>query len=437
MQILTYAGFILLGVIVAMSLLIGFMDVVRGTPIKTVGTPGQGTECPAIDDPFFRESIELLTHVKLKRGHEIEFFINGDQTYPRLWEDLRNAKSSITIQLYFANKGKMADMLQGILIERAKAGVEIRFLHDAFGTTLKKDYFEPLEKVGVNVKAFRPFSLKSIQKTQHRAHIRVIVIDGEIGYTGGFGIDDKWFGSGRDKDQWRDTNVRFTGPAVRQLQATFVVCWAEASSKLLTSNKLFPPNLRPEYGAEKENDGVLAAVLHASPTIGSTPAERFFVLSIAAAREKLYISNSYFVPEDAFRKLLCEAAQRGVDVRILTVSQTTDTKSTWYAGRARYEELLKGGVRLFEYQPAMMHAKTIVVDGAWVSVGSMNADNRSISFNDESNLVILDQGAGARMEGMYLEDLKYAKEIKLEEFSKRGFFERIAEYACHLVWRVL
>ncbi|MEO7367493.1 MAG: phospholipase D-like domain-containing protein [Gemmatimonadaceae bacterium] len=437
MQILTYAGFILMGVIVAMALLIGFMDVVRGTPIKTVGTPGQGTECPAIDDPFFRESIELLTHVKLKRGHEVEFFINGDQTYPRLWEDLRSAKTSITLQLYFANHGKMADQLQEILIERAKAGIEIRFLHDAFGTTLKKEYFEPLKNAGVKVEAFRPFSLKSLQKTQHRAHIRVIVIDGEIGYTGGFGIDDKWFGTGRHKDQWRDTNVRFTGPAVRQLQATFVVCWSEASSKLLTSDILFPPNSRPEYKAESDNDGVLAAVLHASPTIGSTPAERFFVLSIAAARQKLYISNSYFVPEDTFRKLLCESAQRGVDVRVLTVSKATDTKSTWYAGRAKYEQLLKGGVRIFEYQPVMMHAKTLVVDGAWVSVGSMNADNRSISFNDESNLVILDEGEGARMERMYLEDLKFAEEIKLDEFSKRPLQERIAEFVCHLVWRVL
>ena len=437
MQIATYIGFLLIGVLVTGALLIGLMDVVRGTPIKSVGTPGQATCCPAIDDPFFRESIELLTHVKLKRGHEVEFFINGDQTYPRLWDDLRNAKSSITLQLYFCNKGKMADTLQGILIERAKAGVEVRFLHDAFGTTLKKDYFQPLEQAGVIVKAFRPFSFKSLQKAQHRAHIRVIVIDGETGYTGGFGIDDKWFGTGRHKDQWRDTNVRFTGPAVRQLQATFVVCWAEASSNLLTSEKLFPPKNLPEYGAESASDGLLAAVLHASPTIGSTSAERFFVLSIAAAREKLYISNSYFVPEMAFRNLLCDAAKRGVDVRILTVSKATDTKSTWYAGRARYEELMKGGVRIFEYQPVMMHAKTIVVDGEWLSVGSMNADNRSISFNDESNLVVLDKGAAAKMEEMYLKDLEFAEEMNLDEFAKRGWRDKVPEHACHLVWRIL
>jgi cardiolipin synthase len=432
MQIAVYIGFLLLGVILSAGLIIGLMDVVRGAPVESVGKPGDATSCPAIDDPFFRESIELLTHVKLEPGHHVEFLINGDETYPRLWEDLRSAKKSITVQLYFCNKGKMADTLLEILVERAKAGVEIYVLHDAFGTTLPDEFFAALKKAGVSVRAFRPFSFKALQKTQHRAHIRVIVIDGEVGYTGGFGIDDKWYGTGRIKDQWRDTNVRFTGPAVRQLQATFVVCWAEASANLLTSDCLFPP-----AGRAEQEDGMLAAVLHASPTIGSTPAERFFVLSIAAARRKLYISNSYFVPHKAFRDLLCDAAHRGVDVRVLTVSGGTDVKSTWYAGRARYEELFRGGVRIFEYQPAMMHAKTIVVDGEWLSVGSMNADNRSISFNEESNLVVLDKGAGRRMEEIFLEDLNFSKEIEPSEFAKRGWKQKVAERACHMIWRVL
>ena len=437
MQIAAYIGFLLLGVLLAGGLIIGLMDVVRGAPVESVGTPGDATSCPAIDDPFFRESIELLTHVKLRPGHEVEFFINGDETYPRLWEDLRSAKKSITMQMYYCNKGKMADTLLEILVERAKAGVEVYLLHDAFGTTLPDEYFEALKTAGVKVRPFRPFSFKSLQKVQHRAHIRVIVIDGKVGYTGGFGIDDKWYGTGRDKDQWRDTNVRFTGPAVRQLQATFVVCWAEASTNLLTSDCLFPVEGLPENDSDKTTDGVLAAVLHASPTIGSTPAERFFVLSIAAAREKLYISNSYFVPHKAFRDLLCDAARRGVDVRVLTVSGSSDVKSTWYAGRARYEELFKGGVRIFEYQPAMMHAKTIVVDGAWLSVGSMNADNRSISFNEESNLVVLDARAGKQMEAMFLEDLTFSKEIEPKEFGNRGWKQKVAENACHMIWRVL
>jgi len=435
MQILVYAGFLVLGILLAVVALIGVLDVVRGTPIHTVGSDGEGNCCPAIADPFFRESFELMTHVRLEHGHDVEFFINGDQTYSRLWADLRGAQSSITLQLYYCNKGRMADELHEILRDRARAGVEIYFLYDAFGTTLPDEYFEGLRAAGITTASFRPFSVRGIQKTQHRAHIRVIVIDGKVGYTGGFGVDDKWFGDGRHKDHWRDTNVRFTGPAVRQLQATFVVCWAEASGCLLTSTTLLPPVDKPEDSPER--GGVLAAVLHASPTIGSTPAERFFALSIAAAREKLYISNSYFVPDLSFRKMMCDAVARGVDVRVLTVSKATDVKSTWYAGRARYEELMKGGVRIWEYQPAMMHAKTIVVDGGWLSVGSMNADNRSMSFNEESNLVVLNKKAAEEMEGYFIEDLGYSTEIKIETFRKRGLKERVAEKACHLIWRVL
>ena len=157
----------------------------------------------------------------------------------------------------------------------------------------------------------------------------------------------------------------------------------------------------------------------------------------AAARERLYIANSYFVPGRAFRKLVCEAAARGADVRVLTASKKGDVKSTWFAGRARYEELMKSGVRIYEYQPVMMHAKTIVVDGMWMSVGSMNADNQSISFNEESNLVVLDKGAAENMEKLFLEDLEYSKEIDPEEFAKRPFYEKIAETACHAVWRIL
>jgi len=431
MQIAVYAGMILVGVLIAVLILIGVLDVVRGAPIRAVGIPGDPTGCPPIDDPFFREAIELMTDVRLAPGHQLEVFINGDETYERLWADLRSAKSSITMQMYYCNKGKMADQLHRILEERARAGVDVYFLFDSFGTSLPAEYFETLRSAGVHTVPFRPVSIRSLQKAQHRAHIRVVVVDGVVGYTGGFGIDDKWYGNGRTQDQWRDSNVRFTGPAVRQLQATFVVCWAEACGRLLTGKKLFPTV------DQEPTDGAVAAILHASPTIGSTEAERFFVMSIAAARHRLYLSNSYFVPDKAFRDMLCDAVKRGVDVRILTVSKETDVKSTWYAGRARYEELFRGGVRIFEYQPAMMHAKTIVVDGGWMTVGSMNADNRSISFNEESNLVVLDKKTAEQMEAIFLKDLEYAEEIKPEEFARRPWTQKIAERACHLIWRVL
>jgi cardiolipin synthase len=433
MHILVYAGFILVGITLTLLLLIGVLDVVRGTPVHRVLADETGGDPVAVGQPFFREAMELLTRTRLRPAHDLEIFMNGDETYSRLYADLRAAKSSITVQLYYCNKGRMADTFREILIERAKAGVDVYFLYDSFGTTLKKDYFEPLKAAGVRVGRFRPFSFRSAQKTQHRAHIRVTVIDGTIGYTGGFGLDDKWYGDGRSPDHWRDTNVRFVGPAVRQLQATFTVCWAETTGHLLTGPLLFPER----KDAKDEETPILAGLLHASPTIGSTSAERLFLLMITGSRKRLYLSNSYFVPDASIRNLLCAAAKRGVDVRILTVGKTTDVKSAWYAGRARYQSLLAAGVKIYEYQPVMMHAKTITVDGLWSSVGSMNADNRSMSFNDESNLVIFDEGVASRMERLFSDDLKYSEEIELAAFRKRGLRERLLERACHLVWRVL
>ena len=433
MNILVYAGFTLLGITITVLLLIGVLDVVRGTPVNRVIADENGGEPVAVGQPFFREALELLTRTRLRPAHDVEIFMNGDETYSRLFADLRAAKSSITMQLYYCNKGRMADTVRDILVERAKAGVEIYFLYDSFGTSLKDDFFDPLKAAGVRLGRFRPFSFRSMQKAQHRAHIRVVVIDGTIGYTGGFGIDDKWYGDGRSADHWRDTNIRFVGTAVCQLQATFTVCWAETTGHLLTGPLLFPEG---EAGSEGDAP-ILAGLLHASPTIGSTSAERLFLLLISGSRKRLYISNSYFVPDASIRNMLGAAAKRGVDVRVLTVSKNTDVKSTWYAGRARYERLLTAGVRIYEYQPVMMHAKTIVVDGLWSSVGSMNADNRSMSFNEESNLVILDEGVASRVENLFAQDLEYSNEIKLNEFQKRGFRERVLERACHLVWRVL
>jgi cardiolipin synthase len=230
--------------------------------------------------------------------------------------------------------------------------------------------------------------------------------------------------------------VRFTGPAVRQLQATFDACWAEATGELLTGSVLFPP---ADEGSPANGDGqgALAALLHASPSIGSTEAERFFALSIASARRTLFITNSYFVPDRAFRHMIADAARRGVDTRVLTTSKETDVKSTWYAGRARYEELLAAGVRIFEYQPTMIHAKTLVADGRWSSIGSMNADNRSMSFNEESNILALDADLAARLERLFHEDLEHSAEITLDEFRRRSLWQRTLEHGAHLVWRVL
>ena len=419
-------AFILAGLLVGALGLLGLLDAVRGTPIRTV-VP-LGATLPPVDDPSFRTSMELVSRTTLHEGNGVETFWNGDQTYPRLWADLRGARESITLQLYYCEPGRMADELHAILVDRARSGVRVLFLYDAFGTSFTREYLDTLRATGARVEPFRPMALRALRTFQHRAHIRVVVVDGAIGWTGGFGIADKWFGDGRTKDHWRDSNVRFTGPAVRQLRAAFAACWTESTGELLIPSE--EPPAAP-------GGAVVAGLLHASPSVGSTEAERFFTYSIASARKSLYITNSYFVPDRAIRELIADAARRGVDTRILTVSAETDVKSTWYAGRARYEELLGAGVRVFEYQPVMMHAKALTVDGRWAALGSMNADNRSLSFNEETVLMVLDADVTRDVERQFLDDLAFATEITLDEFRRRGRVERFKEWACYSVWRVL
>jgi cardiolipin synthase len=423
------AGFLILGLLLGFLSLVGFLNAVRGTPVKAVkGFPG---ELPRVKDPAFRTAMELASHVTMLPGNQVDVYWNGDQTYPELWRDLREAKRSIVLQLYYCKTGRMADELVEILTERVRAGVTVLFLYDSFGTSrkFKKECLKKLRDAGVRTESFRPLALAALNKVQHRAHIRVVCIDGEIGWTGGFGIDDKWFGDGRSKDHWRDSNARFTGPAVDQLWGAFAACWAESTGELLIAGH--------EHQNGHGGQGVIGGVLHGSPSVGSTDAERFFVYAIASAREKLYIANSYFVPDRDIRALLIDAAKRGVDTRILTVSDATDIKTTWHAGRARYEHLLRGGVRIFEYQPVMMHAKTFVVDGCFAAVGSMNADNRSLSFNEETVLLMLDRQAAATLEGHFMADLEHSDEIKLDEFRRRGFVGRVKEKVCYAFWRIL
>ena len=434
MQIAVYTLVALVTLVLSALALIGLRYLTRGTPVARVSGAEGNRGLPKTDDEMFCRTIELLTHSDLSRGHDASLCLNGDGTYDRLFQDLERARETITLQLYYCQPGKVADRFADVLRARAKAGVRVMFLLDAFGSAkLEEDYLESLAASGVEVAKFRPVRWYALEKVYARSHIRVVVVDGRVAYTGGFGMDDKWLGDGRHENQWRETNVRFTGPAVLQLQATFAAGWAEATGELLTGPRLFPP---PADDAD-DPQTMRAAVIHTAPTIGSTAAERLLALSIVGARHSLYITNSYFVPDDDFTRLLGEAAEHGVDVRILTAGGNNDVKSTWYAGRAQYEQLLERGVRIFWYQPAMIHAKAFVVDGCWASVGTMNFDNRSLAFNDESNLLVLDERFGAALRDIFFDDLTRSKEVTLDVFRQRPFHERVFEWGASRLARVL
>lgn len=421
------------GVVIGTLLaLIGLLSLTRGTPLSRV-VYATGDEPPAVSDSAFLSLVALFGNLHLEPGNRVELLLNGNGTYPRLWSDLRGARRSITVQMYYWKPGAVADTMAAVLAERARAGVRVLLLLDAFGSqSLKQEWMDALLDAGVDVRLLRRLHWYSMHNASDRSHVRVVVVDGAIGYTGGFGLADYWLGDGRTRDQWRETNVRFEGPSVMELQAAFAAAWVEASGTLLVDEVFFPDST-----FDARPGTAIAGLLFTATTTGSTPAERFLAMSIAGAQRSLYVSNSYFVPDDDFRELLMHAALRGADVRVLTAGPPTDVTTTWYAGRARYESLLRGGVRIYEYQPTMMHAKTFVADGIWSTVGSLNFDNRSLAFNNESNLVVWDRGFGALMDSTFHDDLRFAREIRLEEFERRPLTERLIELGASALSRLL
>jgi cardiolipin synthase len=432
MSLIKYIAIAALLLFALVLALIGILSVTHDTPVRNVIAEGDKDGPPAIADSLFSRSIELYTGTHIDPGNKVQILLNGDGTYPQLWKDIASAQRTITVQMYYSQPGAVADTMAKYLIEKSRQKVRVLLLLDAFGSQpLKREWLRRVKASGVEVVWLRPLRWYSLQKAAQRSHVRVVVVDGRIGYTGGFGLADYWLGDGHHEDQWRETNVRFEGPTVAALQATFAAGWAEATGELLTGDMFFPKTSFAEVG------NVKAGLMHSVPSMGSTPAERFLALSIAGARKSLYISNSYFVPGESFMQLLLAAQRRGVDVRVLTVSKKTDVKTTWYAGRTYYEKLLEGGVKIYEYQPTMMHAKSMVVDGIWSYIGSMNFDNRSLSFNDESLLVALDPEVGAQMNSIFMDDIKSSQEMKLDEFRKRPLSNKILEWCAQKLRRVL
>lgn len=442
------AIFALVSVPMLVFALVGLPHVFRNPFVRHVLAEGSVTGVPAVSDARFGATATLLTGTRLTTGNRVEVLVDGDGTFPRLWADLRAAQRSVTVQMYYAGPGAVADSATRIMASRARAGVDVYFLYDSFGAQdFPRRFLDTLRAAGVRTAEFRPIRWYALDRVNHRSHVRGIVVDGAVGYTGGFGLDDKWLGRGRTRAEWRETNARFAGPAVRQLQSVFVAKWAEATGELLTDVALepdVPPPPDDAHAARGVGDtvagaspsslpGDTAALLHSPPLTGSTTAERLLALSIAGARRTLYISNAYFVPHADFVQLLADAARRGVDVRILTNGAQTDVRTTWLAGRSRYDTLLAAGVRVYEYRPTTMHAKTFVIDGVWSAVATMNFDNRSLAYNNEVALVTRDQRVGATLDSLFFEDLPFADEIRLEEFRRRPWTARFLERGASLI----
>jgi cardiolipin synthase len=288
-----------------------------------------------------------------------------------------------------------------------------------------------MQEAGVRVVRFRPPKPYAARRLGNRTHRKLLVADGRVGLTGGVGIADEWTGDAGDPDHWRDTHVRVRGPVVRGLFGAFADNWLEATGEVLVGDGYLPDIERAGDGAGP------MMVVRSSAGVGDTNVEALYYLAIAAAREQLDLTAAYFVPRPAFSDALCDAAQRGVRVRVLVPGPHIDKGPVRVAGRASYDQLVDCGVEIHEYQPTMLHAKTMVVDGAWSSVGSVNFDNRSFQLHDEATLCVRSEAFAARLSDQFERDLEVSTRIEPDRWRRRGPLQRASEASLKLARREL
>ena len=391
---------------------------------------------PPVESPDFLIGVAGVAGGPLRAGGTARLLNNGDAFFPALHDALEDAKHSINFAVYIWEKGKASDQVIEVLIARAKAGVEVRVLLDAMGSTsAPEDDFERLKAAGGKVKNFREARLGKLTRFHKRNHRRAIVIDGAVAFVGGMAVADKWLGNAESEEHWRDSMVQVTGPLAATVQSAFVDNWAHVADDETGGEILVGPAFFPEFAPAAAAPGESIALhtgINSAPSSENHPMRLMFLQTFSAARQKLYIANSYFVPDETIRKAVVERAKQGVDVRILLPGEKTDAKPIRQTGHMYFEQLLEAGVKIYEYQPTMMHAKTVVVDGKFSVVGSSNMDVRSKELNMENVLGILDVGFARQVEETFLNDLKGAHEITLEEWRKRGPIKKLTERVCSL-----
>jgi cardiolipin synthase len=383
-------------------------------------TPHRSLPVVPLDNPAFFPTFEAWTDSSIAGGNAVRLLFNGEQIFPALVQAIASAKTTITYAQYSYADGPVARDIAEALAERCRAGVAVNVLLDMAGSiNIPQAYVDTMREAGCHVVFFRPIARWQLWRANNRNHRRILVVDGRVGFTGGAGVSRKWMGNGRVKDHWRDTDVRVEGPVVAQLQAAFVENWLEATGMVLGGSAYFP-NPIPRRGE------LYAQVIRSSPANGELAMYTAFLLALASARKSITITNPYFVLDEPLTTALTAAKARGVTVRIL-LPGAIDHAIVRQASRAQFGPLLRAGVELYEYRAALLHAKTMVVDGVWATVGSMNLINRSFAMDDELNLVIYDAGIGGQLEQAFTEDLRHAKRVDPEKWARRGIDQRLLE----------
>lgn len=377
-------------------------------------------------DPQFERAMGVLLGPGLLNGNEVLELLNGDQIFPPMLQAIRGARSSITFETYIYWSGDIGRQFAEALSERARAGVKVHVLLDWVGSAkIEESFLTNMKAAGVEIEKFHEPKWYDLARMNNRTHRKLLVVDGQIGFTGGVGIAPLWTGNAQDPEHWRDSHYQVKGPVVAQMQATFLDNWLKATGRVMHGALYFPP-LKPVGTMQ-------AQMFSSSPSSGSESMQLMYHLAITAAERTIDFSVAYFVPDDLTRKLLIDALQRGVRLRFITPGEHTDTETVKAASRATWGPLLQAGAQIYQYQPTMYHCKVMIVDNRMVSVGSTNFDNRSFRLNDEANLNIYDPAFAARQSAVFEDDLKHARRVTYEEWLARPWREKLAERLASLL----
>jgi cardiolipin synthase A/B len=388
----------------------------------------------------FRRAFESALGVPFAKGSRIEPLRNGVRIFPSMLAAIEGARHAIEFETYVYWTGHVARRFASALADAAARGVRVRILLDALGCKpMSSEIRRTLEESDAEVHDFGPLRLHKLWRLDHRTHRKILVCDGEVGFTGGVGIAEEWEGDARGPEEWRDTHFRMEGPAVRGLRAAFFQHWlaTEAGDDRIldeiTERHGAPPtgwagSSEPSALLPEDSEATMELqVIRSNATGRWTDMQTLFRSLVAVAEERLRITTAYFVPDPGLVEALADAARRGVDVEIMNPGPHTDHRVCQLAGEAVYEELLDAGVRIWRYQPTMLHSKIATVDGILSCIGSANLNHRSLMKDDEIAVLVLDADFADRLDRDFDDDRDYCRLIPDGRWARRPWTESLIQ----------
>ena len=381
-----------------------------------------------VRDPQFRRTMDSMFGKPALGGNSLQLLVDARESFPAMLESIRAAERSIALEIHTLWSGEVGDQFINALCERAQSGVTTHVIYDDAGSSrLKKEDVEALADAGVHLVRYNPVEkvmfIFTAPEVNHRTHRKLLVVDGRVGFIGGIGIADLWLGDEKH-GPWRDTMYRVEGPVVAHLQGAFMNSWISATKVLCHDQSYFP--------SLKGVGELTCQLVPSSPPDGHATMELMFLYAMSCAEQSIDIATAYFVPDELLIEAMCGARQRGVTVRIVVPGPHTDQELVREASQERWDELLKAGVEIYEYQPSMYHCKFMIIDGFWTSVGSSNLDPRSLRLSEEANLNVYDEAFAGQHTAMLERDIAQSKLITELKHERRGILDRVGEFFASL-----